>query len=154
MDFKFSKSLINLFKSEKDIQLVYIFGSVAKGRQRANSDVDIGILLNKSIKGEQALDYKTRFEERLSSILKKNVDIVFLKDAPPFLCYQVIKYGKAVFVREKKFDQNFRYNTMSNYFEYLPIQQFFVKKMQERLKIHGRHGISKSSFNQTAAIKR
>lgn len=88
----------------------YLFGSHVEGRAHRESDLDIGILLDRRI-------YPTtrdRFDARLvlgGSIGRaagtERVDVVILNDAPPQLGRRIVTEGRRVFCADPEADLAF-----------------------------------------------
>ena len=108
---------------QPDIAAAYIFGSLARGRFRAGSDVDIAILYNRG-----DVDKLARFERRLDleialeEIIHRPVQVIDLEQAGLPLQYQVRKYGKVIVEKDRKLRVNFEVNTRRLYFD---MQQFY-----------------------------
>ena len=87
---KIVKTLNSYFyaaKTEPRIDLAYIFGSHAAGKEGPISDYDIAVLYSKPI--QSALRYKLTHE--LNKVLKTDqIDLVVLNNAPIELRYTVI----------------------------------------------------------------
>ena len=81
--------MATLLGNEKNILVAYLFGSYARGVETLQSDADIAVLLSEV--PEKHLEYYLHLERKLAEALEKDVDLVFLNDAPPLLKYQVIK---------------------------------------------------------------
>jgi len=86
------KDLISIFRRRKKIAAVYLFGSMATGKDRRGSDVDLAIISKKSISSNDRL----RLEAELSGILQRDVDLVVFGQATPLLQHQILKYGRLV----------------------------------------------------------
>ena len=91
------------------IVAVYLFGSVAEGRSHAESDVDIGVLLD----WKRFPDAASRFDVRLQlsgevSTLTTTADVVILNDAPPPLAAHIVTRGVRLFCSDGELDHNFR----------------------------------------------
>jgi len=86
------KDLISIFRRRKKIAAVYLFGSMATGKDRRGSDVDLAIISKKSISNNERL----RLEAELSGILQRDVDLVVFGQATPLLQHQILKYGRLV----------------------------------------------------------
>ena len=87
----------------------YLFGSRANGRGHRESDLDLGILLDRKV------ERTARFAERvrLSSLLPglvgiRDVDVVILNDAPPLLARRVVLDGVRVACADPEADHAFR----------------------------------------------
>jgi predicted nucleotidyltransferase len=108
-----SVELKKFFEKNYDILLAFVFGSVAKGRERDESDIDIAILFSKS----PSFDASFKVKDEISDILKKEVDLAILNDASPILGMQVLKYGKLLFERNKGEYSKFFVKTMNFYYD-------------------------------------
>lgn len=102
------------FVEEFDISLIYIFGSYAKGNNRKDSDIDIALLLN----GEIDPYTKLNILGALVDIFKtENIDLVILNDVNEVLRFQVIKYGKLIYMESQLSKVLFETRTMSEYMD-------------------------------------
>ncbi|MHC1629222.1 MAG: type VII toxin-antitoxin system MntA family adenylyltransferase antitoxin [Candidatus Nezhaarchaeales archaeon] len=110
------RKLVDLFRSEKEVLVAYLFGSYARGLETLQSDVDIAILLSEV--PEKALEYYLHLERRLAEVLENDVDLVFLNDAPPLLRYQVIKYGRLLFSRDERVRVMFEAKSLCEYLDF------------------------------------
>jgi predicted nucleotidyltransferase len=88
----------------------YLFGSHASGRAHRESDVDVGVLLDRGVHPTK----RDRFEARLrllselGTFLKRDdVDLVVLNDASPELSARVVSHGTRVFCRRTEADHAF-----------------------------------------------
>lgn len=72
-----------------DAQGVYLFGSEARGETRADSDVDVAVLLPRRL---DALE-RWHAQERLAARLGRDVDLVDLRSASAVLRVQVVDRG-------------------------------------------------------------
>lgn len=120
--------LTALLEKDKRIDLVYLFGSMAKGNPEQSKDADIGLYLEKPITGLDKLSFITEMGSKLKPFFKKPVDIVILNNASSLLCHQVLKYGRLLFERKKGTATLFAVQTMTRYFDYLQILNFFTSR--------------------------
>ncbi len=88
----------------------YLFGSHQEGRPHRESDVDVGVLLDRDIHRTA----RERFEQRvqLSSWLIGKLpgecpDVVILNDAPPHLARRIVTQGQRLFCSDPEADHNF-----------------------------------------------
>ncbi len=103
---------------EKNILLTYIFGSQLTGKIGPQSDYDFAVFLSQ----KTSFPFKYKLKNKLLSILdSKQVDLVILNDAPIELKYKVIATGKVIFQKNSIVRTEFEADTLSQYFDYLPV---------------------------------
>ena len=86
---------------------VYLFGSRAAGRAHRESDVDVGVLLDRGRHPtrEERFEARIRLGSELIDALDSNdVDVVILNDAPPPLGRRVVTEGRRVFLADSRAD--------------------------------------------------
>jgi len=70
MDFSFIKQgILQCVSKRKEIMAAYVFGSVATGRVRPGSDVDVAVLLDSRVRLSQMLNYRLKLMAELRSHL-------------------------------------------------------------------------------------
>lgn len=70
----------------------YLFGSVARGQERADSDVDIGVVLGcRGGPTIEDLDRLADLQQHLSTLLQREVDVVPLDAASPDLRHHALQ---------------------------------------------------------------
>ncbi len=95
---------------DKQVKLVLLFGSFAKGMQSFNSDVDIAVLSSSEFDFES-----TRAE--LIQLLGREVDLIDLNSVNVVLKKQIVDSGVLV-IGSKKDKTSFCYNVIVNYEQY------------------------------------
>lgn len=99
---------------EFNIMLIYIFGSYSKGRNTEKSDIDIAVLVD----GETDAYKKLEILGKLVDIFKReDIDLVILNDSNEILKFQIIKYGKIVYMDSLYSKVMFESETMSRYMD-------------------------------------
>lgn len=84
---------IRAFVLERSVLVaVYIFGSVATGRNRPRSDIDLAVMVRGSLSGMERVEMETA----LSNIMHRDVDLVVFSQATPLLQHQILKYGRLI----------------------------------------------------------
>ena len=104
-----------------EIEVVYIFGSVAQGRSNVLSDVDFGIIVDRDKIEEHIYPYgyKAHILGDLMKLLRINkLDLVILNDAPPLLRHRVLYYGKLIHSIDEKRRIRFQIETINKYNDY------------------------------------
>src|SRR5262245_56468417 len=102
-----------------DVTTVYLFGSTARGTRRADSDVDVGVLVEgqppRTIDG-----LKLDLQGELERALGHEVQLVVLNGAPPDLVHRVLRDGKLLLDRDPSKRIRFETNARREYFDVLP----------------------------------
>ena len=106
--------LVAQFAAEQPtVMAAYLFGSAVQNRLAADSDVDIGLLFETSPDGIQLL----QLQEELTTVLRRQSDLVSLNEASPILAMQVLKHGEIVFERSERAVREFQVRTLFAYFD-------------------------------------
>jgi uncharacterized protein len=85
----------------------YLFGSVAEGRAHRESDVDVGVLLDRAVfpSAEERMEVRISLGSDLVDLLDTNdVDLVILNDAPPELGRAIVTRGRRVYCADAEAD--------------------------------------------------
>src|SRR5438874_5082112 len=87
-----------LAQQVRGIVSAYLFGSVAEGRAHRESDVDVGILLDRAVypRAADRFDIRLRCVGPLTAALGRAIDVVILNDAPPQLARHILTTGDRV----------------------------------------------------------
>lgn len=112
--------------SHDSIIAVYLFGSMATGKMRSSSDIDIAVMSTCKIDGFK----KAEMETELSNLLRRDVDIVVFHQAEVLLQHQILKYGYLLY--EKDNSERVRQETTSRR-EYLDTRFLFKEPLSRKL---------------------
>jgi len=92
LELKENKAAIEAIAAEFGVTQVRVFGSVARGTSRDNSDLD---LLVKFERGRTLIDL-VAFEERLTELLGVTVDVVVEGGVHPALEEYILREARAI----------------------------------------------------------
>ena len=102
---KIKEILKQYFKKHPEIEVAYIFGSVAQGKENPLSDIDIAIIINPQQINEKMYRYGYKAEV-LSDLIKllktNNVDLVILNEADIVLRHRVSYFSKLIYSKNEK----------------------------------------------------
>ncbi len=87
-------------RPESGVASVYLFGSHAAGRAHRDSDLDVGILLQRQRFPEAHDRFEARVDlgaELIRELRENDVDVVILNDAPPHLGRRIVSEGEQAF---------------------------------------------------------
>ena len=109
-DFKFTPSptlpgidavLLDVLTRFPALVLALVFGSVAQGRQRADSDLDIAVAANRALTATEKMDIMAALAERTG----RPIDLIDLKMVAEPLLGQIVRHGRRLFGSDKAYGQ-------------------------------------------------
>jgi len=101
------KKIKEALEKDENVIFAYLYGSYSRGKHHKFSDIDIAVFLKKY----DTNAYMELFS-RVPTVLKKEVDIRILNDAPPLFKYKIIKEGNLLFVKNLEILKEFIYTTL------------------------------------------
>jgi hypothetical protein len=122
------KALREVLEQEESIVFCYLFGSRVAGNTNSESDVDLGVLLDKEKVGD-LFEKRLELINKISRELKTPADVVILNEASPFLKFVVLKEGEPVLERSKSEKIDFELKSFNEYFDFKPV----LEKYNQRL---------------------
>jgi predicted nucleotidyltransferase len=124
-------ALRTALEQEPAMRLAYLFGSVARGDDGPESDVDVAVWLA----DEVGLVELGVLSERLGAAIGGKVDVVDLRLAPPLLCWQVVTDGEPLCVRDAVVRFDFEMSSVRRYEDtrrLRSVQQELLKELLSR----------------------
>lgn len=115
------------------VAIAYLFGSSVTGLKHKKSDIDIGIVFEKT-PPLSSLDTYTKLYTLFSEIYpNKEIDVVLLEDAPLSLQFEVIKYGKVLYEKDTNLRLDYEEKTLLKYADFLPLEEEMERTILERI---------------------
>lgn len=140
-------SLINLINNQEKLNrifkknsvlLAYIFGSTARGQDTFLSDIDIAVLFSNKVKKRSYSEKILKLADEISEIIKgKEIDIVCLNEASPFLKHRAVFYGKPIFVSNPKLKREFELCVLQEYEDF----KYYLERSYKVMADHLNKGI-------------
>jgi predicted nucleotidyltransferase len=119
----------------------YIFGSVASGRARPNSDIDIAVLVDASARRRNLLKYRLELMADFGSALGRNdIDVVVMNEAPPALAQNIIGRGTLVFERSRSARVAFQVRALNLFMDTEPMRRAYLQHLKRRYLKKTAHG--------------
>jgi predicted nucleotidyltransferase len=119
--------IANYFQQKPGIAAVYLFGSVAKGTARGDSDVDVGVLYRVAppltLFGQPFAD-----EADLAEQLARPVQVIVMNRAPADLVHRILRDGILVLEPDKSARIAFEVRSRNEYFDLLPMLREYRKR--------------------------
>ncbi len=127
--------LRSLLSNEPGVGFAYLFGSVAKGRTHAASDVDVAVWFDDS--RPEPGPWATRATElagTLETALRCPVDVVELNRAPSALRHNVLSHGRLIVSKDDAARRNFYVRHAREWYDMEPTRELFAHAMSRRIK--------------------
>ena len=105
-------------KKYPEVIAIILYGSYAKGKEKPLSDIDIAVILK-----DQNL------EAEVSSFSSNILDVVPFHRLPLYIQFEVLKYGKVLFSRDREYFMDVKKKTLRDYLE----MSYLYKRMSRRI---------------------
>ena len=112
-----------------EVRLAVLFGSMARGQARPQSDVDLGVLLD-----PDTPDVRFKAETELGRAAGRAVDVVFLNQAPPLLRFEIAKEGILLHQDQNHLWTDFKTQAMLDWWDWEPIAKQMEDALIQRLR--------------------
>ncbi len=124
MDMKTAKAEINKtvneLKKQPKVMAIILFGSYVKGEQKPISDIDIAVIAKEPDKA---------IEAEVSSFSSNIFDLVNFHRLPLYIQFEVLKYGKPLFVRDEEYFSQIKMAVLKEYLE----MTYLYERMSRRV---------------------
>jgi predicted nucleotidyltransferase len=113
-----------LMAERGDVAFAYVFGSVARGDARVDSDVDFAVYLDEdSPRADRGCVRSALLTKLLACLGRNDVDLVILNDAPVVLKHRVLRDGILVLSRDEAKRVDFTADTLRRYVDTAPLRR-------------------------------
>ena len=131
------RRVVEFLNKQKRVELAYLFGSVAEGKEGKLSDVDLAVFLDESLSKLERFNLQLKLISELTGILKTDrIDLVIMNDALLTLNYEIIKANHPLLVRDEGQKIDFEHRILSCYLDRRYYDKRwaaeFLKKVAER----------------------
>ena len=127
--------LRDFFEAHEEVQFAILFGSLARNTSNVLSDIDIAVMIVPGFKDTSPYGYQATLTADLMRELKrKDVDVVIVNKAPIALRYQILRYGKFIYIRDKQARIEFQIDTINQYEDFKRLYQVHEEACHQRWK--------------------
>lgn len=146
--------LTQVLSAIPEVELAYLFGSFARGRERAESDIDVAILVGPIASGD-ARPTLAILLDRLGKVVPSDrLDLVLLNDAPSLLRHRILSTGIVLVERTTLARVRFTTRTIRDYQDMQVRREFFYRHRLKRLTEGGADGGSRGLLAQARRAAR
>ena len=121
-----------VLEGRNEIILAYLYGSSVRGHLRDDSDLDLGIVLNKGFDPDPLYTAQIARKIEMQTHFDRELDVRILNGMPPRFLRQVID-GELVFSRNESERVNFEMQVIDSYLDFKPFYEQYDRKRRERL---------------------
>lgn len=122
-----SQRLADLLAPDADIALAVLFGSVAAGRPRADSDVDVAVLTRAPLDAER----KRALTSSIAAAVGRPVDLIDLRTAGVALTGAVLRTGKRLVCREPRIWAELLARNLIDSADFLPYRERILSERRQ-----------------------
>ena len=122
----FTEKIREACRREEGIVAAYLFGSAGSGRMRADSDIDVALLLE----SDREEDFPVLlFAANLERVCERAVDLVVLNRAGELLKHQVRRHGRLIFERDAGKRKQFEVTGRKLFEDFRYLHERYVRKV-------------------------
>lgn len=126
--------ILEFLNANIKLNLVYIFGSFAKGEGREDSDIDIGILSSEKVDSYELFI----MANELSFLVKKDVQIINLSEASTVFKAQIVGTGELIYSLDENLKAEFEIRSFKEYIKLNEERQVILDSIKRDGKIYGK----------------
>lgn len=126
------KQIHAILDQHPGVELAFLFGSCAKGRQTNRSDLDLAIATAQPF----SLQFKMNVSDALAEVFGRPIDLIDLEHAGPTLLKEALVNGKQIVCRNIDLKVKFVLRLWEMEADFMPA---FRKAQRERLEVFS-HG--------------
>ncbi len=124
--------------ADEPIEIVYLFGSQARGDAGPLSDVDIAVLACDDVPPDDYTALQLRLMTRLMRALKRDdVQVVILNRAPILLQHRVIRDGRLLLCRDELLRSRYEARVLVRYFDSRHLEDLYNEGLMKRIMTEG-----------------
>ncbi|MCA0174566.1 nucleotidyltransferase domain-containing protein [Bacillus sp. RAR_GA_16] len=105
------KEVVNVLKTSVSPQLIYLFGSAAKGTSHLESDLDIAFLSPVTLDEYEVF----MLAQQIASKINRDVDLVDLRKASTVFQGQIVTTGKIIYSTDEQTRMNYEMKVLKMY---------------------------------------
>jgi predicted nucleotidyltransferase len=130
--------IVDIVSGDKDIVVLYTFGSLAKGDLKPMSDLDFAVLLTPRLSRKQRFDKHLKLIGIFNHVFRTDeIDLILLNDAPPRFVYRILKEGKILICKKQDEFIDFKEYVVKTYLDFKFFRDRFDRIFLEKVGYYG-----------------
>jgi predicted nucleotidyltransferase len=129
------EDLKKIFEERPEVELAYLYGSVARGEANKLSDIDLAVYLNEACNMGSV---KMELVSEIASLID-DFDLVVLNEARPLMAYNIVKDGIILFEVSATMKAEIESNIVRRYLDMKP---YLLRHAEERLDKFAEEGFA------------
>ena len=126
MDTLLVSQIVNALRIGTTLELAVVFGSVARGKARADSDLDVAVRYAKPLDVRQ----KLAVIEALADLTGRTIDLIDFRTAGPIVARQALTSGKRIFGTDEIWASQAA-RTLIDYADFAPLIERTLRERRE-----------------------
>jgi predicted nucleotidyltransferase len=122
----FDDVLTALRSTDAKLELAVVFGSVARGEARFDSDIDVATRYSRTLSAEE----KIALIESLAIATNRPVDLIDLRVAGPVVAREALTKGKRIFGSDEVWAEQVS-RTLIDYADFAPLLERTLRERQD-----------------------
>jgi uncharacterized protein len=130
-------ALAERWRTDGDISAVFLHGSRARGNARAQSDVDLAVILRADLTASQRWHKRLELLDAAAAILGTDaVDLVILEEAPAPVAHRAIRDGRLIVDRDQRRRVEVVEDVFRRYLDEAWLRRVLDESLRKRLMEH------------------
>lgn len=125
-NFPLKQTVTTALRLQPDIVLAILFGSVAEGKERADSDIDIAIDVGRTLAAKE----KISLISRLAEITGRPVDLIDLHTVGEPLLGQILQHGERILGSDSRYADLIRKHVFDKA-DFLPYRERILRERRQ-----------------------
>lgn len=102
------------------VSAAWVFGSVATGKDRPDSDIDIAVLFIEGLDKQIRFDIRLAIAAELAGLTGREIDVLDMQAAPLLLQHQVRRFGYLLFEKDHVYRMDFDVKSRRQFLDFSP----------------------------------
>ena len=130
---KLKERIREVLKKHEEILVAYLYGSMVKGYEGKESDMDVGLLLKEDFEADALYPAHVGGEIKEKCGLDHEVDVRILNKRTYRFLHQVIREGEIIMSTDERERVRFETYVIDRYIDFKPFYEQYDEKRRERL---------------------